>query len=128
MSLSDNQIAVARLAQNHALVVQRQHLLVEQVLRIAPHRLCDRYRRLENSTVAHGFGEEARIHQVHSRMFNPARILIDGQPIRALFRIERATIKMGTQVAIGIPRRTHEGIHRIRFALSRAAAVRASGI
>ena len=85
----------------------------------------DGFRFVKHAAVAHGLGEKPRVHQVHGRVLDAARILVDRQPVRALFRVERAAVVVRAQVAILVPRRAHEGVHRVGFARGRAAAVRA---
>ena len=44
---------------------------------------------LHHSHVAHHFGPEARIDQVQNGVFDPADILVDGEPISHSVRVQR---------------------------------------
>ena len=48
-------------------------------------------------------------------MFRPAGVQVDGQPVGGLFRIERAPLVTGAQVAQVVPGGAHKSVHGVGF-------------
>ena len=97
------------LRQHHALVAQLHHRLVA----------------FGDAHVAQRLVEEARVQQVHGGMFNAACVRVNGHPVVVLGFIERTLVVVRRQVTQVIPRRAHEGVHRVGFADGRFTAHRA---
>ncbi len=109
-------VAGTRLAQDHALVTQLQHRLIE----------------VEEPRIAQRLGEEAGIHQVHHSVLGTTGIGINGGPVSLLRRIPGHRVSadgftltiVGAEVSVLIPGRADKGVHGVRLAGSRAAARR----
>lgn len=72
--------------------------------------------------------EEAGVHEVQDGVFDAADVLVDVHPVIALLRIPGLFVVAGVGIAQEVPRRADEGVHRIRFPFSRAAAFRAGAV
>ena len=77
---------------------------------------------IDKTKIAHDFAPEARVEQVQDGVSDAADVLVDGKPIGDFCGIERSFVVVRIAVAIEIPRRIDEGIHRVGFAARGAAA------
>ena len=83
---------------------------------------------LDQAQVAHHLRPEARVDQVQNRVLHAADVLVDGKPILRDRRIERRLRILRVGVAIEVPARIDEGVHRVGLALRRPAALGARGV
>ena len=98
----------------HALAVGAQDLaLVEHPL--------PRFVLLDQPDVAHHLRELAGVEQVHHGVLRPAGVLLDGRPRLDRVSVDRTVGLVRRQVAIPVPGRVDEGVHRVRLALRRLA-------
>ena len=65
---------------------------------------------------------------MHHGMLGTAGVLIHRAPGVNELAINRAEFVLWRQVAIPVPRRINEGVHRVGLALTRAAALRAGHV
>ena len=79
---------------------------------------------LDEPQVAHHLRPETGVEQVQHGVFDTADVLIHRAPIVVAF-IHHRRVAVGRAVAHEVPRAVDERIHRVRFALSIAAALRA---
>src|SRR5277367_961947 len=77
---------------------------------------------LDEAEVAHHLRPEARIAEVQDRVLDAADVLIDGEPVFCSFRIEWTLVVLRARVAVEVPRRIDEGVHRVCLAARWAAA------
>ena len=89
---------------------------------------CDRLAMVHQAQVAHHFAEKSRIEQVQNRVLDAADVLVDRKPVRGFLFVEWRVVVVRIGVAIEIPGRVDERVHRVRFAPRRAAALRARGV
>ena len=104
----------------HHLAVLVDHALGEE----ARHRLVE----VDEAEVAHHLGPEARVDEVQDGVLDPADVQVDRKPVLHGVRVERAVVLAGREVAVEVPGRVHEGVHRVRLAPRLAAAPRAGGV
>ena len=88
-----------------------------------PHRLV----KGNQAEVAHRFGPEAKVEQMHHRVLGAADVDIDGQPGAGLLAVERPAIETRRHKTRVVPGGVDKGVHGLAFALARAAALRAAG-
>ncbi len=102
-------------SQNHALVEQAQHGFVK----------------VYNAQIAQRLGEETCVEQMHGRVFDATRVLINRQPVVA-FRLvpgdvvgfqRFAGLPVRRDIRVLVPARTHEGVHGVCLALGIATAL-----
>ncbi len=120
-AIGQNDVPLALRAQDLPLVAQAGHWLIELAGRVAAVVAHDTRRLIEQPQVAHDLGEEAGVEQVHRGVLLTAGVDVDRQPVGRLFGVERAAVVGGAEVAVLVPRRAHEGVHRVRLAAGRAA-------
>ena len=77
---------------------------------------------LDQSQITHHLAPKARIKQVQNRVRDSADVLVDGKPIRDFGRVIRCLVVVRITVAVEIPRRIHERVHRVRFTARGSAA------
>ena len=78
--------------------------------------------------VAHHLAEKSRIQQMQNRVRDSADVLVNRKPVTHFLLIERRGAIVRICVAIEIPGRINERIHRIRLAPRRTAAFRTRGV
>src|SRR5207249_6598601 len=66
--------------------------------------------------VAHGLGEETGVQQMQDRMLDPTDVLVYWHPPVSLLGIYRPRRVVRRAVAEEVPRRIHEGVHRVGLA------------
>jgi len=72
--------------------------------------------------------KEPRVEQVPGGVLDAADVLIDGQPVVCLLAGEGRCVVACVGIAGKVPRAIDEGVHRVRLALGRAAALGAGGV
>ena len=72
--------------------------------------------------------EEARVDQVQNRVLDAADVVVDRAPVRDLRGSNGAWSLSRVGVAVEVPRRIDERVHRVGLAAGRAAALRARGV
>ncbi len=83
---------------------------------------------LDEPQVPHHLAPEPRVQQVQNGVCDSPDVLVDRKPVAYLRRIVRRLVIVRVAVAVEIPRRIHERVHRVRLASRRPAAFRASRI
>src|SRR5215207_372170 len=78
----------------------------------AGHRLVE----VDQPKIPHNLGEEAGVEQVQNGVLDATCVLVHGEPLLSPFGIERPLIVVRRKVAVPVPRRVHEGVHRVRLA------------
>ena len=61
-------------------------------------------------------------------VLHAADVLVYGQPVAQGFHVEGGLVVTGVGITGEVPRGFHKGIHRVGFALGRAAALRAGAV
>ena len=84
----------------------------------------ERFGKIDQADVLERAGPEPRVEQVQNRVFDPADILLDRQPLLEHFRIERPVPRLAGKTQ-EIPRGIDESIERIGLAGRGVAALRA---
>jgi hypothetical protein len=83
---------------------------------------------LGHAGVEERLGEEARIEEVQDRVLDPADVLAHRHPGPRIVRSEGQRGVGEPAEAQEVPARVHEGVHRVRLALSGSTAPRARGL
>ena len=91
--------------------VSQYHPLAQQLFR----RLVG----VNHTRVAHQLMEEAEVQQVHNRMFDPADVNIDRQPVVGGVWIQHSVIVLRAGIARVVPGGFHKGIESVGFAQRR---------
>ena len=104
----------------HLRAILDDHALRQEIL--------ERFIKIQKLLVAQHLREEARIEKMQNRMFDAADILIDRRPVVHLVRCKRLVRVVRIGVAHVVPRRADKGVHRVRLAPCRTAALRACAV
>ena len=87
----------------------------------ADHRLVEG----QFSQIAKGFGHEAHVQQVQDRVLDAAGVLLHRQPFPADRLVHERRVDLRIDVAVHVPGRVDERVHRVGVASSGAVAFRA---
>ena len=103
------------LALRHLGAVLDDHALAQ----LANHRLVH----VHQSEVPHDLGPEAAVDEVQDGVLHAPDVEIDGKPRPRLFRVERRGIVLRVEIAVEVPGRVHEGVHRVGLPTGAGAAL-----
>ena len=83
--------------------------------------------KFDEAQVSHDFGPEAGVEQVKHSVFDTADVLVHCHPVIIAF-VDHGSFAVGRAIAHVIPAGIHKGVHRVGFAFSVSAALRALAV